>query len=111
MMMDRPSKHEQQRRTSHGLALESERSRAEAAHGLALESERSGAEAARGFGSFELDLATGEARYSPGLRRILAAPDDLRLTTELLRERVHPEDREVVESLFGRGGREHEALS
>ena len=50
-----------------------------------------------GFGSFELDLTSCEASCSPGLRRILAAPDGLELTPALVLERVHPEDREVVE--------------
>jgi len=55
-----------------------------------------------GFGSFELDLTTGEARYSPGLRRILAAPEDAALTSGLVLERVHPEDREVVQRALER---------
>jgi diguanylate cyclase (GGDEF)-like protein/PAS domain S-box-containing protein len=68
-------------------------------------------EQSAGFGSFELDLKTGEARYSPGLRRILGAPDELALTSGLILERVHPEDREVVEQALERAGREHEPLS
>jgi len=63
-----------------------------------------------GFGSFELDLRSGEARYSPGLRRILGAPDDLALTSGLILERVHPEDRAVVERALERAGREREPL-
>ncbi len=63
-----------------------------------------------GFGSFELDLATGEARYSPGLRRILAAPDHVALTSGLVLERVHPEDREVVERALERSGHGDEPL-
>ncbi|MGB8877435.1 MAG: diguanylate cyclase, partial [Solirubrobacteraceae bacterium] len=63
-----------------------------------------------GFGSFELDLATGEARYSPGLRRILAAPDHVALTSGLVLERVHPEDREVVERALDRSGHGDEPL-
>ena len=51
-----------------------------------------------GFGSFELDLRTGDAHYSDGLRRILAVPDELALTRELFYERIHPEDRELVQS-------------
>jgi len=67
-------------------------------------------EQSEGFGSFELDLQTGEARYSPGLRRILAAPDELALTSGLVLECVHPEDRDVVERALERAGREREPL-
>jgi diguanylate cyclase (GGDEF)-like protein/PAS domain S-box-containing protein len=62
------------------------------------------------FGSFELDLTTGEARYSPGLRRILGAPDDVELSSGLVLERVHPEDREVLERALGRSGRGDEPM-
>jgi diguanylate cyclase (GGDEF)-like protein/PAS domain S-box-containing protein len=62
------------------------------------------------FGSFEFDLASGETRYSPGLRRLLAAPDDITLTSELMLARVHPEDREVVERALERGRREPEPV-
>jgi len=68
-------------------------------------------EQSAGFGSFELDLKTGEARYSPGLRRILGVPDELALTSGLILERVHPEDREVVEQALERAGREREPLT
>jgi len=67
-------------------------------------------EQSEGFGSFELDLWTGEARYSPGLGRILGAPEELALTSGLILERVHPEDREVVEHALERAGREREPL-
>src|ERR1700760_5198010 len=63
-----------------------------------------------GFGSFELDLPTGEARYSEGVRRILAAPADAALTRELLLERVHPEDRDVLEAALARTRRDGESL-
>jgi diguanylate cyclase (GGDEF)-like protein/PAS domain S-box-containing protein len=63
-----------------------------------------------GFGSFEFDLETGKARYSPGLHRILAAPAELPLTYELVLERVHPDDREVVECLLERSRHEHAPL-
>src|ERR1700733_15380197 len=62
------------------------------------------------FGSFELDLTTGEARYSPGLRRILGAPDDVALSSGLVLERVHPEDREVLERARRRSGRGDEPM-
>ncbi len=58
------------------------------------------AEQAAETGSFELALDTGETHYSPGLHRIFATPTDVELTRELLLERVHPEDRELVEKSF-----------
>ena len=58
------------------------------------------AEQAAETGSFELALDTGETHYSAGLRRIFATPADVELTRELLLERVHPEDRELVEKSF-----------
>ncbi len=66
---------------------------------------------AEGFGSFELDLKTGDAHYSDGLRRILAVPDELALTRELFYERIHPEDREMVDQAIERARRDGEALS
>ena len=54
------------------------------------------AEQAAVSGSFELELDTGNTHYSAGLRRIFATPPDVELTRELLLERVHPEDRELV---------------
>jgi diguanylate cyclase (GGDEF)-like protein/PAS domain S-box-containing protein len=68
------------------------------------------AEQCERFGSFELDLESGEARYSSGLRQILGAPDEVALSTELLLERVHPDDRQVVERALERGRREQEPL-
>ncbi|MGN6869767.1 MAG: putative bifunctional diguanylate cyclase/phosphodiesterase [Solirubrobacteraceae bacterium] len=66
---------------------------------------------AEGFGSFELDLTTGEAHYSDGLRRILGVPDELELTRELFYERIHPEDREIVDRAVEAARRHGEALS
>jgi diguanylate cyclase (GGDEF)-like protein/PAS domain S-box-containing protein len=66
---------------------------------------------AEGFGSFELDLKTGDAHYSDGLRRILAVPDELALTGELFYERIHPEDRDMVDQAIERARRDGEALS
>jgi len=60
------------------------------------------AEQAAETGSFELELDTGDGRYSAGLGRILATTPDLELTREIVLERVHPEDRELVEKSFGR---------
>jgi len=57
-------------------------------------------EQAADTGSFELELSTGDTRFSAGLRRIFATPGDVELTRELMRERVHPEDRELVEKSF-----------
>jgi diguanylate cyclase (GGDEF)-like protein/PAS domain S-box-containing protein len=65
---------------------------------------------AEGFGSFELDLKTGEAHYSEGLRRILAVPEGLALTRELFYERIHPTDRDVVTSAVERARRDGEPL-
>jgi diguanylate cyclase (GGDEF)-like protein/PAS domain S-box-containing protein len=58
------------------------------------------AEQAALSGSFELELDTGNTHYSAGLRRIFATPPDVELTRELVLERVHPEDRELVERSF-----------
>jgi hypothetical protein len=77
-MTDRPSKQESHRGASDWLELQ------RAAIDVAQ---------AEGFGTFELDLTTGEAHYSEGLRRILAVPEGLALTRELFYERIHPVDR------------------
>src|SRR6185312_14419102 len=66
---------------------------------------------AEGFGSFELDLKTGDAHYSEGLRRILAVPEELALTRELFFERIHSEDREIVDRAFEGARGDGEALS
>jgi diguanylate cyclase (GGDEF)-like protein/PAS domain S-box-containing protein len=63
-----------------------------------------------GFGSFELDLTTGEARYSAGLSRILAVPAEMELTRGRFLERVHPEDRELVETALERARRDQKPL-
>jgi diguanylate cyclase (GGDEF)-like protein/PAS domain S-box-containing protein len=57
------------------------------------------AEQAAGAGSFERALSGpgAPAAYSAGFRRIFAAPADAALDGEVLLERVHPEDRELVE--------------
>jgi len=63
------------------------------------------AEQAAGTGSFELELGTGSMHFSAGLRRIFATHPDVELTRELLLERVHHEDRDLVEKSFeGAGG-------
>ncbi len=66
------------------------------------------AEQAARTGSFELELDTGNAHFSAGLRRIFATPPDVDLTRELVLERVDPEDRELVEKSFesARGAKE-----
>jgi diguanylate cyclase (GGDEF)-like protein/PAS domain S-box-containing protein len=68
------------------------------------------AEQAAVSGSFELELDTGNTHYSAGLRRIFATPPDVELTGELVLERVHPEDRELVEKSFESARRTHEPL-
>ena len=55
-----------------------------------------------GFGSFELDLTTGDAHYSEGMRSILALPQQTPLTRELFLERVHPADRDLVATALER---------
>jgi diguanylate cyclase (GGDEF)-like protein/PAS domain S-box-containing protein len=66
---------------------------------------------AEGFGSFELNLTTGEAHYSDGLRRILGVPEELALTSALFYERIHLEDRQIVDRAIERARRDGEALS
>jgi diguanylate cyclase (GGDEF)-like protein/PAS domain S-box-containing protein len=56
------------------------------------------AEQAADTGSFEIDLHSGEVHYSAGLRRILSIPAEHPLTSELFLERVHPDDRDLVQS-------------
>jgi diguanylate cyclase (GGDEF)-like protein/PAS domain S-box-containing protein len=69
------------------------------------------AEQAADTGSFELELDSGEGRYSAGLRRIFATPAELELTRELVLDRVHPEDRELVEKSFETARHKQEPLS
>jgi len=69
------------------------------------------AEQAADTGSFELELDSGEGHYSAGLRRIFATPRELELTRALVLERVHPEDRELVEKSFDGTQREKEPLN
>ena len=68
------------------------------------------AEQAAVSGSFELELDTGNTHYSAGLRRIFATPPDVELTRELLLERVHPEDRELVSRSFESARRTQDPL-
>ncbi len=68
------------------------------------------AEQAAVSGSFELELDTGSTHYSAGLRRIFATPPDVELTRELLLERVHPEDRELVSRSFESARRTQDPL-
>jgi diguanylate cyclase (GGDEF)-like protein/PAS domain S-box-containing protein len=69
------------------------------------------AEQAAETGSFELELDSGAGHYSAGLRRILATPTALEVTRELLLERVHPQDRELVQKSFDGAHRTKEPLS
>jgi diguanylate cyclase (GGDEF)-like protein/PAS domain S-box-containing protein len=68
------------------------------------------AEQAAVSGSFELELDSGNTHYSAGLRRIFATPADVELTRELMLERVHPEDRELVEKTLESAGHTREPL-
>ena len=68
------------------------------------------AEQAAGTGSFELELDNGETHFSAGLRRIFATPADVELTCELVLDRVHPEDRELVAKSFERARGANEPL-
>jgi diguanylate cyclase (GGDEF)-like protein/PAS domain S-box-containing protein len=68
------------------------------------------AEQAAVSGSFELELDTGATHYSAGLRRLFATPPDVELTRELLLERVHPEDRELVSRSFESARRTQDPL-
>jgi len=68
------------------------------------------AEQAAVSGSFELELDTGNTHYSAGLRRIFATPPDVELTRELLLQRVHPEDRELVSRSFETAHRTQDPL-
>jgi diguanylate cyclase (GGDEF)-like protein/PAS domain S-box-containing protein len=94
-MTDRPSKQEPHRGASDWLELQP-----------------AGIDAvqAEGFGSFELDLTTGGAHYSEGVRRILAMPDGLALTRDSFYERIDPADRDVVTSAIERARHGHEPL-
>jgi diguanylate cyclase (GGDEF)-like protein/PAS domain S-box-containing protein len=55
------------------------------------------AEQATGAGSFARDLSTSETQYSAGFRGIFAAPPELELDRDVLLERVHPDDRELID--------------
>jgi diguanylate cyclase (GGDEF)-like protein/PAS domain S-box-containing protein len=68
------------------------------------------AEQASAAGSFELDLSSGMTEYSAGLRRIFGAPPDVDLTPEALRDRIHRDDREVVEQAIARAQTDREPL-
>jgi diguanylate cyclase (GGDEF)-like protein/PAS domain S-box-containing protein len=68
------------------------------------------AEQAADTGSFELELDSGAGHFSAGLRRIFAAPPELELTRGLVLERVHLDDRELVEKSFERARRKREPL-
>ncbi len=78
-------------------------------HSEALPSE---AEQAAQAGSFERSLRGGsEATYSPGFRRIFAAPAELQLGRDALRERVHPEDRALIDASLATARRERRPFS
>src|ERR1700733_15915535 len=54
-------------------------------------------EEASGLGSFERDLRTGEAEYSPGLRRIYGLPSAGKVLRDRLLELVHPDDLSAID--------------
>src|SRR5437764_1785636 len=68
-------------------------------------------EAAPDTASFERDLRTGETEYSPALRRIFAVPRGLRLTREILLERVHPEDLERIDTTLERARHDRDSFA
>lgn len=53
-----------------------------------------------GLGAFDLNLATGEDKWSSAMRRILGVPKDAPSTFETFLERVHPDDRAGVRARF-----------
>jgi diguanylate cyclase (GGDEF)-like protein/PAS domain S-box-containing protein len=63
-----------------------------------------------GFGSFELDLETGGAHFSAGLRRMLCVPAEHPLTPGLVLERVHPDDRDIVAAALERARRAQDPI-
>jgi diguanylate cyclase (GGDEF)-like protein/PAS domain S-box-containing protein len=69
------------------------------------------AEEAAEAGSFERDLRSGKANYSAGFRRIFAAPAGADLSDGVLFERVHPEDRELVEESIAVAQRDRQTFS
>jgi len=72
------------------------------------------AEQAAAAGSFERGItASGSASavYSAGFRRIFAAPPELELSGDLLRERVHPDDRRLIDESLEAASRERKPFS
>jgi diguanylate cyclase (GGDEF)-like protein/PAS domain S-box-containing protein len=69
------------------------------------------AEEASGTGSFERNLRTGEAEYSPGLRRIYGLPHGRTVTRDSLLELVHPDDLPVIEEEIQTAMREREPFT
>jgi len=55
------------------------------------------AERVAAVGSFSRELGSGRMTFSSGFRRIFAAPADRELSRDVVLERVHPEDRELLE--------------
>lgn len=71
----------------------------------------SGAEEAAEAGSFERDLSTSEAKYSAGFRRIIAAPPKIELDDRLLLERIHPDDRALLDQAIAIARRDRQPFS
>lgn len=55
---------------------------------------------ATGIGSWDLDLQTREIIYSPRLADLFGYPGQMNLSHKVLRDTIHPEDRENVEQAF-----------
>jgi PAS domain S-box-containing protein len=69
----------------------------------------SAAEALGHFGSYDLDLASGDMTWSPELHRIIGLPPDTPVNVDRLLALVHPEDRHACADHLGavdRGGDE-----
>jgi diguanylate cyclase (GGDEF)-like protein/PAS domain S-box-containing protein len=69
------------------------------------------AEEASGGGSFERDLRTGEAEYSPGFCLIYGVPSDPKATREALARQLHPEDRDLVDQTLEQAIRDRKPFS
>lgn len=57
---------------------------------------------AAGMGAWDLDLATGDAYWTPHLYRLLDLPEAAPASADLLFDQVHPEDRAALRAAFDR---------
>ncbi|HLY35952.1 MAG TPA: diguanylate cyclase, partial [Candidatus Limnocylindria bacterium] len=74
--------------------------------GLLIEAERVSA-----TGSFECGLQTRQVTFSSGFRRIFAAPQGHELSRDALLDRIHPDDRALVDQAVHRAGHDGEPFS